>query len=109
MSTGVPPLSGPPKPQAKGLNCPKCGAAIVLRSFGPGRTNAARWLRRTWGNLDPSLAASVVRKVVERPCSSPALETAEISQLKVVELHKLAEIQSRLGIAVIERSEFPGF
>src|SRR5712664_1784084 len=34
MSAGVPPLSGPPKPQAKGLNCPKCGAAIVLRSFG---------------------------------------------------------------------------
>jgi hypothetical protein len=34
MSAGVPPLSSPPKPQAKGLNCPKCGAAIVLRSFG---------------------------------------------------------------------------
>src|SRR5271168_654699 len=37
MSTGTPPLSGPPqpppKPQAKALNCPNCGAAITLRSF----------------------------------------------------------------------------
>src|SRR5205814_6838024 len=38
MSTGAPPLSGTPKPQAKALNCPKCGAAITLRSFGQAET-----------------------------------------------------------------------
>src|SRR5258708_1369005 len=34
MGAATPPLSGPPKPQAKALNCPKCGAAITLHSFG---------------------------------------------------------------------------
>jgi hypothetical protein len=34
MSSGSPPLPGPPKPQAKALNCPKCGAAITLRALG---------------------------------------------------------------------------
>src|SRR5258707_2695346 len=38
MSAGAPPLSGPPKPQAKALNCPKCGAAIMVRSFGQAET-----------------------------------------------------------------------
>jgi len=38
MSAGPPPLSTPPKPQAKALNCPKCGAAIALRSFGQAET-----------------------------------------------------------------------
>src|ERR1700740_2327757 len=38
MSAGTPPLSGPLKPQAKALNCPKCGAAIALRSFGQAET-----------------------------------------------------------------------
>jgi len=33
MSAGTPPLPGPPKPQAKAVNCPNCGAAITLRSF----------------------------------------------------------------------------
>jgi hypothetical protein len=33
MSAGTPPLPVPPKPQAKALNCPNCGAAITLRSF----------------------------------------------------------------------------
>jgi hypothetical protein len=33
VSAGTPPLPGPPKPQAKALNCPNCGAAITLRSF----------------------------------------------------------------------------
>jgi hypothetical protein len=32
MSSSTP-LSGPPKPQVKALNCPTCGAAITLRSF----------------------------------------------------------------------------
>lgn len=34
MSSGTPPLQGPPKPQVKALNCPKCGAAITLRALG---------------------------------------------------------------------------
>ncbi len=34
MDTGAPPPSGPPKPQVRALQCPKCGAAIVMRSFG---------------------------------------------------------------------------
>ncbi|HYL62055.1 MAG TPA: DUF4178 domain-containing protein [Candidatus Methylomirabilis sp.] len=35
MSSGSPPLaSAPPKPQAKALNCPQCGAAITLRALG---------------------------------------------------------------------------
>ena len=32
MSTNPPPL--PPKPQAKAVNCPQCGAAITLRALG---------------------------------------------------------------------------
>jgi hypothetical protein len=38
MSAGTPPLSNPPKPQARALNCPQCGAAIVLRSLGHAET-----------------------------------------------------------------------
>jgi hypothetical protein len=34
MDMGTPPSAGPPKPQVKALQCPKCGAAIVMRSFG---------------------------------------------------------------------------
>ena len=46
--------------------------------------------------------------MVERPCSSPARETTQIFQLKIVKFHEFAEVQSRFGIAVIERGEFPG-
>src|SRR5580700_9353611 len=38
MSTGTPPLSNPPKPQTKALNCPQCGAAITLRALGHAET-----------------------------------------------------------------------
>src|SRR5271165_3278744 len=34
MDAAFPPSAGPPKPQVKALQCPNCGAAIVLRSFG---------------------------------------------------------------------------
>jgi hypothetical protein len=34
VSSGTPPLQGAPKPHAKALNCPKCGAAITLRALG---------------------------------------------------------------------------
>src|SRR5271156_4990378 len=36
MSTNQPPLppAPPPKPQAKAVNCPQCGAAITLRALG---------------------------------------------------------------------------
>src|SRR5437773_2186556 len=34
MSMGTPPVPGPPKPQARALNCPKCGAATTLIPLG---------------------------------------------------------------------------
>jgi hypothetical protein len=56
MSTGAPPLSGPPKPQAKALNCPKCGAAIVLRSFGQAETVVCASCHCILDAKDPNLA-----------------------------------------------------
>jgi len=56
MSAGTPPLSGPPKPQAKALNCPKCGAAIVLRSFGQAETVVCGSCHCILDAKDPSLA-----------------------------------------------------
>src|SRR5258708_29869048 len=53
--------------------------------FRLGKKNAALWLRRTSDNSAPSFAAWEVRKVVECPRSSPALETAQILQFKIVE------------------------
>ena len=54
MSTGAPPL--PPKPQAKGLNCPKCGAAISLRSFGQAVTVVCAGCQSILDAKDPNLA-----------------------------------------------------
>jgi Domain of unknown function (DUF4178) len=34
MDTGTPPSPGSPRPQVRALQCPRCGAAIVMRSFG---------------------------------------------------------------------------
>ncbi len=56
MSAGTPPLSGPPKPQAKALNCPKCGAAIMLRSFGQAETVVCGSCRSILDAKDPNLA-----------------------------------------------------
>src|SRR5260370_26491497 len=56
MSAGTPPLSGPPKPQAKALNCPKCGAAIVLRSFGQAVTVVCASCHSILDAKDPNLA-----------------------------------------------------
>jgi hypothetical protein len=56
MSAGTPPLSGPPKPQAKALNCPKCGAAIVLRSFGQAETVVCASCHSILDAKDPNLA-----------------------------------------------------
>src|SRR5229473_1274796 len=56
MSAGTPPLSGPPKPQAKALNCPKCGAAVVLRSFGQAVTVVCSSCRSILDAKDPNLA-----------------------------------------------------
>ncbi len=56
MGAGVPPLSGPPQPQAKGLNCPKCGAAIVLRSFGQAQTVVCASCHCILDAKDPNLA-----------------------------------------------------
>ncbi len=56
MSTGAPPLSGTPKPQAKALNCPKCGAAITLRSFGQAETVVCGSCHAILDAQDPNLA-----------------------------------------------------
>ncbi len=56
MSAGTPPLSGPPKPQAKALNCPKCGAAIVLRSFGQAETVVCASCHSILDAKDPNLS-----------------------------------------------------
>jgi Domain of unknown function (DUF4178) len=56
MNAGVPPLSSPPKPQVKGLNCPKCGAAIVLRSFGQAVTVVCASCHCVLDAKDPNLA-----------------------------------------------------
>lgn len=56
MSAGSPPLSSPPKPQAKALNCPKCGAAITLRSFGQAETVVCGSCHSILDAKDPTLA-----------------------------------------------------
>src|SRR6267143_28269 len=56
MSAATPPLSGPPKPQAKALNCPKCGAAITLHSFGQAVTVVCASCRCILDAKDPNLA-----------------------------------------------------
>jgi Domain of unknown function (DUF4178) len=56
MSTGTPPLSASPKPQVKGLNCPKCGAGIVLRSFGQAVTVVCASCHCILDAKDPNLA-----------------------------------------------------
>jgi hypothetical protein len=56
MSAGTPPLSGPPKPQPKALNCPSCGAAITLRSFGQAETVVCGSCRSILDAKDPNLA-----------------------------------------------------
>jgi uncharacterized protein (DUF983 family) len=56
MGAGTPPLSGPPKPQVKALNCPKCGAAIILRSFGQAETVVCESCRSILDAKDPNLA-----------------------------------------------------
>ena len=56
MSAGTPPIAGPPKPQAKALNCPKCVAAIVLRSFGQAETVVCASCHCILDAKDPNLA-----------------------------------------------------
>jgi hypothetical protein len=56
MSAGTPPLSPAPKPQAKGLNCPKCGAAITLRCFGQAETVVCGSCHAILDAKDPNLS-----------------------------------------------------
>jgi hypothetical protein len=57
MSASTPPFSGPPpKLQVRALNCPKCGAAITLRSFGQAETVACGSCRCILDAKDPNLA-----------------------------------------------------
>jgi len=55
MSAGTPPLSGPPKPQAKALNCPQCGAAITLRALGHAETVVCESCHSILDARDPNL------------------------------------------------------
>jgi hypothetical protein len=55
MSTGTPPLSNPPKPQTKALNCPQCGAAILLRSMGHAETVVCESCHSILDAKDPNL------------------------------------------------------
>ena len=55
MSAGTPPLSNPPKPQAKGLNCPQCGAAIILRAMGHAETVVCESCHSILDAKDPNL------------------------------------------------------
>lgn len=55
MSTGTPPLSNPPKPQVKALNCPQCGAAIVLRAMGSAETVVCQSCHSILDARDPNL------------------------------------------------------
>ncbi len=55
MSAGTPPLSNPPKPQAKALNCPSCGAAITLRALGHAETVVCESCHSILDAKDPNL------------------------------------------------------
>jgi hypothetical protein len=55
MSTGAPPLSNPPKLQAKALNCPQCGAAITLRALGHAETVVCESCHSILDAKDPNL------------------------------------------------------
>jgi hypothetical protein len=55
MSAGAPPLGNPPKPQAKGLNCPQCGAAILLRALGHAETVVCESCHSILDAQDPNL------------------------------------------------------
>ncbi|HKV26022.1 MAG TPA: DUF4178 domain-containing protein [Candidatus Acidoferrum sp.] len=55
MGAGTPPLSNPPKPQVKALNCPSCGAAIVLRSLGHAETVVCASCHAILDAKDPNL------------------------------------------------------
>ncbi len=56
MSSGTPPLQGAPKPQAKALNCPKCGAAITLRALGQAVSVVCESCHSVLDAKDPQLA-----------------------------------------------------
>lgn len=56
MSAGSPPLSNPPpKPLAKALNCPSCGAAITLRALGHAETVVCDSCHAILDAKDPNL------------------------------------------------------
>ena len=54
----------------------------------------------------PSLGASEESGAAVFLRSSPALETAKIFQLEIVELNKFAQVKGGLVIAVVQRGEF---
>jgi hypothetical protein len=64
MSAGTPPLSNPPKPQAKALNCPQCGAAITLRALGHAETVVCESCHSILDAKDPNLQILQTFKVI---------------------------------------------
>jgi hypothetical protein len=55
MSAGAPPLSNPPKAEAQALNCPQCGAAIMLRALGHAETVVCESCHSILDAKDPHL------------------------------------------------------
>jgi hypothetical protein len=55
MSAGAPPPLEPPKPKAKALNCPQCGAAILLRALGHAETVVCESCHSILDAKDPNL------------------------------------------------------
>jgi hypothetical protein len=55
MSPDSPQVPGAPKPQAKALNCPKCGAAITLRALGQAVTVVCESCQSILDAKDPQL------------------------------------------------------
>ncbi len=52
---GAAPPQTPPKPQVKAVNCPKCGAAIAMRSFGKAETVVCDSCHSILDATDPNL------------------------------------------------------
>ena len=74
MSAGTPPLSTPPKPQVKALNCPQCGAAITLRAFGHAVTVVCESCHSILDAKDPNL--QILQKFQAITGEAPAAHSA---------------------------------
>jgi hypothetical protein len=71
MSSGSPVIPGPPKPAAKALNCPNCGAAITLRALGQAVSVVCESCHSILDAKDPNL--QVLQTFQKTVASDPAL------------------------------------